>query len=405
MVNHVVWILGSMINAISALMVIYVVVWSLLQTFNANPLHHFLRVWLQLILYYAGFTMPWWLMLAIMAGVSGWLSIWPAIVIAVLAASYYLFTVVLPSQLRTQEQEIDLGLETPWRIAVLGNLKVGLYSGKARHIKRWVNSLNQLDVDAIFITGDWLYHPGADLLGQLMLFKAVNKPVYTVMSRTDLVYQFHSLSKQGQPLLEDTLSSAFRALDIIDISQQCLLIDDPSTLLCGWQDEEATSLIAKRSHTVEQPTRCPVTKKVPVNVDSKANIKATENKNHQGTSLSEQIATASGPVIVLAAHFDRVYELPQMQPRPLVIAGDGRSSKLSIKANTATNATSAQIKHHSASSEGANIRPIASRHPLLPEHQGLHQHELAQVFVAHSVGTSRWPFRLSIPTIDVLKIH
>ncbi|CAM4138550.1 hypothetical protein PSAR109036_11020 [Psychrobacter arenosus] len=379
MANHV---MNHASLIISSLMVGYVVLWSLLQTFNANPLHRFARVWAQLILYYAAFTMPWWALLALYAAITGLLPSLAAALLIAIAGAYFYTTVVLPSQLRTAEQPIDLGLEAPWRVAVLANLKVGIYGGKARHLRKWAKTLNDLDVDAIMITGDWLYHPGADLVGQLMLFKSLNKPVYTVMSRSDLAYQSMSLTKQGQPLLEDTLSSTFRVLDIVDISQAC--VDIPAVSLCGWQEEEAIELTAQRH---KNPPRLPqITPSQPEGAPLKKGADPIAIESAE-VSLKQRMTRAAKPVVILAAHYDLLQSLPKAQPRPLVIAGDG-PSVLSARV-TADKST----------------QPLASRHPLLPRHQGLHQHERAQIFVAHGVGMSRWPFRVSKPTIDILHIR
>lgn len=379
MVNH---ILSHASLIISILMVGYVVLWALLQTFNANPLHHFPRVWAQLVLYYAAFTMPWWALMALYVALLGAIpGLGAALLIAVFCAYFYA-TAILPSQLHTTEQSIDLGLEAPWRVAVLANLKVGIYGGKARHLRKWARTLNDLDVDAIMITGDWLYHPGADLVGQLMLFKSLNKPVYTIMSRSDLAYQSMSLTKQGQPLLEDTLSSAFRVLDITDISQVC--VDIPAVSLCGWQEEEAIELTAQRHQTpgpVPQVSTLQL-KSVPVKKGS------VPMSTESGTvDLKQRLTGATKPVVILAAHYDLLQSLPKVQPRPLVIAGDGPSG---LAARVAAD---------------KSTQPLASRHPLLRRHQGLHQHERAQIFVAHGVGMSRWPFRLTRPTIDILHIR
>ena len=66
MTDHVFYILST---STAAALLAYIVLWSGLQTFNANPTKRFLRIWIKLILYYAAYTMPVWAVLLIL----GWL--------------------------------------------------------------------------------------------------------------------------------------------------------------------------------------------------------------------------------------------------------------------------------------------------------------------------------------------
>lgn len=232
MIDHAIQTLGIIVATV---LLAYVILWSALQTFNANPSKRFMRIWSKLILYYAAYTMPIWALLLLL----GWATkTIPALVdlsllgvlLPIAALLLYFYTVVIqPNRLRVHPQTIDLGLKTPLTVAVLADLRIGLYSGKPRHIRKLVAKINELSVDAVLINGDWLYYPSADLVGQLMLFKGVNKPIYTVMSISDLRYQSMNTTKQGQPLLEDTLASAFEVLDITYIGQQCRPLASQST--------------------------------------------------------------------------------------------------------------------------------------------------------------------------------
>ena len=169
----------------AAALLAYIGLWSGLQTFNANPTKRFRRIWLKLSMYYAAYTMPFWAALLIVGCLQdmlGQLSL-PLVLITLLAMTLYFYTVVIqPNRLRLEHHTVDLDLKAPLTIAVLADLRIGLYSGKPRHIRKLIATINDLSADAVLITGDWLYYPSADLVGQLMLFKAVNKPVYTVMS-------------------------------------------------------------------------------------------------------------------------------------------------------------------------------------------------------------------------------
>jgi len=399
MTDHVFYILST---STAAALLAYIVLWSGLQTFNANPTKRFLRIWIKLILYYAAYTMPVWMVLLIL----GWLqktlpmmlqdSV-TLLVVAIFALGLYFYTVIVqPNRLRVERHAVDLGLSSPLTVAVLADLRIGLYSGKPRHIRKLVATINALSADAVMITGDWLYYPSADLVGQLMLFKGVNKPVYTVMSVSDLRYQSINTTKQGQPLLEDTLASAFDILDIRYIGQQCTALpltcaatadiypvsgsssdaqnDQKLThkknnavvaLLCGWQD------IPQPTTEVETPSTA---------------VKA---------ALADKITQASQPVIILASRFDSISHLPKsVQPRPLLITGAAKTTQKNIWLAQKQK----DIQHNKKRLTWFNNNRMSKQH-------GLYQYGSAQIFVSSGVGTRGLPFRLYRPTIDVLTIR
>ncbi|WP_367109655.1 hypothetical protein [uncultured Psychrobacter sp.] len=419
MIDHPIYTLGIII---ATMLVAYVILWSGLQTFNANPSKRFMRIWPKLALYHAAYTMPIWALLLI----AGWATnvtpmlgqsslLWILLCIAVMGLYFYT-VIVQPSRLRLRRQTIDLGLTTPLTVAVLADLRIGLYSGKPRHIRKLIATINELTVDAVLITGDWLYYPSADLVGQLMLFKGANKPIYTVMSISDLRYQSMNTTKQGQPLLEDTLACAFDVLDIACIGQKCLPLPPKSTgnvhtyaikdrqdislstkttkridpvqqtaMLCGWQDVPKHYLknTLKNIGSQEYQKQVPAAPQADSCTNSHENnhLKKHSHETNAGiavladkTALRTKIKQATLPVIILAARFDNVADLPKaLQPRPLLIAGAAKSAEFKGK--------------------------------LTGNERGLYQHGSAQVFVSSGIGTRGLPFRLHCPTIDVLTIR
>ena len=402
MTDHALYILS--ISTVAVLLA-YIILWSGLQTFNANPTKRFMRIWLKLALYYAAYTMPVWALLLVIGWSQDMLPILaqlslPLVLVAVFAMGFYFYTVVIqPNRLRLDHHAIDLDLSTPLTVAVLADLRIGLYSGKPRHIRKLVATINALPADAVLITGDWLYYPSADLVGQLMLFKGVNKPIYTVMSTSDLRYQSINTTKQGQPLLEDTLSSAFDVLDISYIGQQCTslplkctratnalpvmpsasysknnkegfrqqnLENSPTVaVLCGWQD------VPKQFADIEE-----------ANASDKA-------------ALGAEIANTTKPVIILASRFDSISDLPKsLQPRPLLITGAAKAIQKNIW-------LAQKQKNIARSSEQSTLL----NNSRMGKQRGLYQHGSAQIFVSSGIGTRGLPFRLYRPTIDVLTIR
>lgn len=402
MTDHALYILSI---STTAVLLAYIILWSGLQTFNANPTKRFMRIWLKLALYYASYTMPVWALLLVIGWSQEMLPILPQlsltlVLVAVFAMGFYFYTVVIqPNRLRLDHHAIDLDLSTPLTVAVLADLRIGLYSGKPRHIRKLVATINALPADAVLITGDWLYYPSADLVGQLMLFKGVNKPIYTVMSTSDLRYQSINTTKQGQPLLEDTLSSAFDVLDISYIGQQCTSLplkctgatnalpvmpsasysknnkegfrqqnfeNSPTVaVLCGWQD------IPKQFADIEG-----------ANASDKA-------------ALGAEIANTTKPVIILASRFDSISDLPKsLQPRPLLITGAAKAIQKNIW-------LAQKQKYIARSSEQSTLL----NNSRMGKQRGLYQHGSAQIFVSSGIGTRGLPFRLYRPTIDVLTIR
>ena len=402
MTDHALYILSI---STTAVLLAYIILWSGLQTFNANPIKRFMRIWFKLALYYAAYTMPVWALLLVIGWSQEMLPILPQlslplVLVAIFAMGFYFYTVVIqPNRLRLDHHAIDLDLSTPLTVAVLADLRIGLYSGKPRHIRKLVATINALPADAVLITGDWLYYPSADLVGQLMLFKGVNKPIYTVMSTSDLRYQSINTTKQGQPLLEDTLSSAFDVLDISYIGQQCTslplkctgatnalpvmpsasysknnkegfrqqnLENSPTVaVLCGWQD------VPKQFADIEE-----------ANASDKA-------------ALGAEIANTTKPVIILASRFDSISDLPKsLQPRPLLITGAAKAIQKNIW-------LAQKQKNIARSSEQSTLL----NNSRMGKQRGLYQHGSAQIFVSSGIGTRGLPFRLYRPTIDVLTIR
>lgn len=401
MTDHVFYTLS--ISTAAALLA-YIVLWSGLQTFNANPINRFVRVWGKLVLYYAAYTMPVWSALLLIGWTQGMLeqqSLLVSIVI-VLMVLYFYTVVIQPSRLRIEHHNIDLDLSVPMTVAVLADLRIGLYSGKPRHIRKLVTTINALSVDAVLITGDWLYYPSADLVGQLMLFKGINKPVYTVMSDSDLRYQSMNTTNQGQPPLEDTLAKAFDVLDISYIGQQCTTLPlkcvdtvrgqslaqnmthhkhhqanikpdglgdkQVVAILCGWQSrlrQLADSQVSHASDTADKAV------------------------------LSTEVEQTSKPIIMLDSQYDSIGHLPSSsQLRTLLITGADKVIYKNI-------GLAKSKKEVQPSSE----QPILLSNSPEKKQYGLYQHGSTHIFVSGGIGTRGLPFRLYQPTIDVLTIR
>ena len=184
----------------------------------ANPVHK-LKVWLQLIVYYAKY---WALWLWCWALWHLWLAPQAFYAIAAILALLYLYiSWIEPNRLQIRYHTIDLSqnnfvqnhsiapTDNPkasvLKLAVIGDIHVGIFTPHAQ-LQQLVSCLNRLDVDAIVVTGDWLYHAGTDIMGKLSVLKALNKPCYSVLSEDDeaqlqQVCQAYQNSEGGNYLL------------------------------------------------------------------------------------------------------------------------------------------------------------------------------------------------------------
>lgn len=208
-----------------------VVVWSCLKAFQADIKTGFLRTWLQLICYYARYYMLW---LAIWTGVQLYQDAKPfEWLILGLAVLYFYMTSVEPNLLRIQYKTVELSspttpIDRPVRLAVISDVHIGLFWGRSYQLRRLVQRLNALDVDAVIVAGDWLYHAGADIIGQMLVFKALNKPCYTVFSEQDRLYDTTHHNNDY-----NKLADALAVLEIEIINDKNLSIGDINVIGAG----------------------------------------------------------------------------------------------------------------------------------------------------------------------------
>lgn len=205
---------------------IAVAVIACLKMLYTNPAQK-IKVWLQLVVYYARYWALW---------LWGW-SLWHCWIdwqlfyamTAVLALVYLYLTWIEPNRLQVRYQSIYLGKPmseattakpvTSIKLAVIGDVHIGMFSNP-RQLERVVQRLNQLDVDAILVTGDWLYHSSADIMGKLLVLKSLNKPCFSVLSEADteqlhhIEQRYHDSDGADYLLLNERLPVVLQTLGI-----------------------------------------------------------------------------------------------------------------------------------------------------------------------------------------------
>lgn len=228
---------------------IWLAVYTCLKTFKTKPNKPFIIVWLQLITYHG----RWWVL---------WVLLWANIqlmidshalywLISMLALLYLYMTWIEPNRLRVSHQQINMGENTgkTLKLAVLGDVHFGIFHHK-HQLKRWVKCVNRLDVDAVVVTGDWLYHAGADIVGQMMLIKAINKPIFTSFSQADIEQQIG----QSELIPNVKLNDILKILDVTILQNQSVQINDFQLIGIGADMDKSVIALLKSAEKQQQKT-------------------------------------------------------------------------------------------------------------------------------------------------------
>ncbi|HEX5361118.1 MAG TPA: metallophosphoesterase [Fluviicoccus sp.] len=129
----------------------------------------------------------------------GWLSRGMAVVLAALMLLGIYARFVEPNLLVTRYTRIHTGYDL--RLALISDLHYGQFSN-AFQMRQLVRRLNELDVDAVVVAGDWTFDPrsGVDMAQLLAAFRSVRHPIYSVPGNHD--------EEQPGPPLQKALRAA-----------------------------------------------------------------------------------------------------------------------------------------------------------------------------------------------------
>lgn len=128
---------------------------------------------------------------------------------------------VEPNLLRVRQWRLD-GIPAaaqPMRVAVIADIHWGLFYRDV-HVRRLVRRLNELDVDAVLVAGDWVHEPDRDLLAGMRPLAGLRHPMYAVLGNHD--------TKAPGPDLTRPLSDALQSYGVH-------LIEGRAVAFKGWE--------------------------------------------------------------------------------------------------------------------------------------------------------------------------
>lgn len=199
---------GSWLGHLGTLIAVLVILWSCLKTVQLKTPTGNLQILLQLVTFYARYWFVWLLVWAnIQLLYDNQTIYWLLIALSLL---YLYMSWVEPNRLRVSrfpiyltipatyqpDPNVTLDVASPQstkpesskppsaKIAVLSDIHLGIFTNK-HQLARLVKCINSLEVDAVFILGDWLYHASAELIEQMTALTALHQPCYTVWSEAD----------------------------------------------------------------------------------------------------------------------------------------------------------------------------------------------------------------------------
>ncbi|ENV47336.1 hypothetical protein P255_02178 [Acinetobacter brisouii CIP 110357] len=188
------------------------------KTQTIHPFKAFIHLWV----FYACYLLPPLLLFSIYAGITGYYSIQQAIFSGLLSTILIYARFIEPNLIRVKTTQYQINephsFHHPFKIALIADLHVGLFSGNERQLKTIVKKINQQQPDIVVVAGDWTYEPEDTLVEELAILKQIHAPVYSVLGNHDEQYP-------GPPIRQ-LLQQALDANQIMDIEGEVIEFDE-----------------------------------------------------------------------------------------------------------------------------------------------------------------------------------
>lgn len=209
---------------------ILVGIWGIAQAWisqsRTETIHPF-KAFIHLLTFYLSYLLfPLWFF-SLYAGWTGQYSLHQSIFSFLLSSLLIYARFIEPHTVKVLHIKYDLGQDhvgapkaftKPFKVALLADLHIGLFSGHERQLKNIVKKVNLENPDIVVVAGDWTYEPENKLVEELAILKEIKAPVYSVNGNHDEQYP-------GPPI-QDLLARALSENNVMDIEGKIVEFDD-----------------------------------------------------------------------------------------------------------------------------------------------------------------------------------
>ncbi|MFW1858591.1 metallophosphoesterase [Acinetobacter defluvii] len=183
---------------------------------------HPLKSFVHLLVFYLSYLLFPLFFFSLYAGWVEYFSLHESIFIFLLSCLLIYARFIEPHLVRVDTHQYKLSAEQafkkPFKVALIADLHIGLFSGHERQLKIIVKKINAQKPDIVVVAGDWTYEPENKLAEELAMLKDIEAPIYSVNGNHDEQYP-------GPPI-QDLLAHALKVNNVIDIEGQMLEFED-----------------------------------------------------------------------------------------------------------------------------------------------------------------------------------
>ncbi|WP_130802401.1 metallophosphoesterase [Acinetobacter ihumii] len=207
------------------LIFVVLAIWAISQAWRSQActetIHPF-KAFIHLLVFYLSYLLFPLIIFSVYAGWSGYFSLHQAIFVFLLSTFLIYARFIEPHLVHVHHHQYRLNpdqpFSQPFKVALIADLHIGLYSGHERQLDMIVKKLNQAQPDIVVVAGDWTYEPEHKLAEELHMLRQIQVPVYSVPGNHDEQYP-------GPPI-QELLKHALEVNDVIDIEGKIVEFDE-----------------------------------------------------------------------------------------------------------------------------------------------------------------------------------